>query len=125
MTRKMKLVRSLAPAAPLEQVVADLRGEAAVLDRSGAKDLATAKRLDADRIAAACPDALTWLSETDCRLRTGWTLARVRRHAAQYEGAGTARRISKRGPWQLLAIIVPQRLPTSVLEHAARQAAAS
>lgn len=125
MKAKMKLMRSLAPAAPLEQIVADLRGEAAVLERSGAKDLATAKRLDADRIAAACPDAMTWLNETDCRLRTGWTLARVRRHAAQYESAGTARRTGKRGPWQLLAIIVPHRVPTSVLEHAARQAAAS
>jgi hypothetical protein len=111
--------------APLAQLVADLHGEAAVLDRSGATELAKAKRLDAKRIAEACPDAITWLSEADAELRSGWSRARVRRHAQAYEIAGTARRLGKRGPWQLLAVIVPQRLPTSVFVQAAQQAAAS
>lgn len=121
----MRIVKLLRPVAPLAQVVADLRGEAAVLLRSGARDLAEAKRLDAERIASACPDAITWLTESDACLRSGWSLARVRRHAAAYETAGTARRLNKRGQWELLAIIVPQRLPTSLMVRAAEQAAAS
>jgi hypothetical protein len=121
----MKLVAGLKAPAPLAQLVADLRGEAAVLDRSGATGLAQAKRLDAQRLADAMPDAMAWLSESEACLRSGWTLALVRRHAAQYEVAGTARRLGKRGQWQLLAMIVPQRLATSLMVRAAEEAAAS
>jgi hypothetical protein len=122
---RVKLVTGITSAAPLAQLVADLRGEAAVLDRSGAKDLAQAKRNDAQRIADAMPDVMTWLSESEACLRSGWTRNRVRRHAAQYEVAGTARRLGKRGQWQLLSVIVPQRLATSLMVLAAEQAAAS
>ena len=120
----MRVLRDL-QAAPLAQLVADMRGEAAVLERSGARDLAQAKRCDADRVAACCPDASTWLSEKEAQLRSGWSLTRVRRHAAAFEIAGTARRAGKRGQWQLLAVIVPQRLATSLMVLAAEQAAAS
>jgi hypothetical protein len=121
----VKVIKQPYDAAPLEQVVADMRSEAMLLERNGARDLAASKRFDADRIAHACPEAMEWLSEKHASLRSGWSIARVRRHAQLYERAKFARRIGKRGPWQLLAIIVPQALPTSVLEHAAREAAAS
>jgi hypothetical protein len=122
---RMKLHTALKDPAPLAQLVADMRGEAAVLERSGAGELAEAKRRDAQRVAEACPDVMTWLNESEACLRSGWTLNRVRRHAAQYETAGTARRLGKRGQWQLLAVIVPQRLATSLMVLAAEQAAAS
>lgn len=121
----MKLVNALKAPSPLAQLVADLRGEAAVLERSGARELAEAKRRDAQRVADAAPDLMVWLSESEACLRSGWTLNRVRRHAGQYETAGTARRLGKRGQWQLLAVIVPQRLATSLMVLAAEQAAAS
>jgi hypothetical protein len=122
---KVKLMSEMRASAPIAQVVADMKSEAMLLERSGAKALADSKRFDAERIAAACPDAMTWLNESEACLRSGWTLNRVRRHAAQYETAGTARRLGKRGQWQLLAVIVPQRLATSLMVLAAEQAAAS
>lgn len=110
---------------PFAQLVADLRSDADALERAGALPQAEAFRRAAQRIIDACPDAHTWLGEKDAALRSGWSVRQVQRHAALYERAGYARRKGRRGPWQLLAIIVPQRLSPSLLQKAAEQAAAS
>lgn len=62
----------------LETVLADWRAKARVLDGAGhAND---ARLLDdfADAVAAAAEDYLRWVSEADARLRTGWSVDRLR-----------------------------------------------
>jgi hypothetical protein len=94
---------------------------AEVLRRNGAPEMAKVRERMAEEVAAAEPDAVRWISEEQAMLRTGWTLTKVRRHAAQYRHSGHARRV--KGKWSMLAIVVPQRVPASVLAAADRRAA--
>lgn len=113
--------RLVTPASPLAAVLEAIEAEAAVLDRHGAKEAATAKRADAAAVRDAIPDALTWLSESEASLRSGWTVSKVRRHARLFAETPYVARVS--GRWRLLAIIVPRRIAADILEEAAREAA--
>jgi hypothetical protein len=104
-------------------LVSAMRAEADVLAQNGAVDLARVKVKDADAIESAEPDAVRVLSESEAQLRTGWTLLKVRKHAALFQHTGHAWKES--GRWRMLAVVVPQRVPRSVLEEGARMEAAS
>lgn len=107
----------------LKALVESMQREADVLASNGAPDLATVKRRDAESIAQAEPDAVRWLSESEAMLRTGWPRPKVRRHAQMYQHTGHA--VREKGVWRMLAVVVPQRVPSSVLEQSARMEAAS
>ncbi|MBC7844099.1 MAG: hypothetical protein H7099_17450 [Gemmatimonadaceae bacterium] len=107
----------------LAALVGSMKDEAFVLRRNGAEELARVKQRDAEAIEAAEPDAVTWITEETARLRSGWTITKVRRHAAMYQHTGHA--IREKGKWRMLALIIPQRVPQSVLDAAARREASS
>lgn len=92
----------------LGQVLADLRGEAAVLRSHG--HLAQAKSIEdaCDRVAAAMRAHLTTLSESEAMLRSGWGAARLRSHFAEWEAAGFAF-LDERGKRRYRECIVPPR----------------
>ncbi len=113
--------RVVTPDSPLATALASIEAEAAVLERHGAKEAATAKRADAEAVRQAIPDALTWLSESEASLRSGWPVAKVRRHARLFVETPYVARVS--GRWRLLAIIVPRRIAAEIYEQAAREAA--
>ncbi len=89
----------------LDQVLADLRGEAAVLRRRGHELQARTLEDAADRVAASCPDYLRWISIEDARTRSGKSLEWLRGRAADWEPMGHARREGRK--WFFRAIVVP------------------
>lgn len=96
----------------LEQVLADARGEAAVLRSHG--HVAQAKSIDtlADRVAASMRAYLNTLSESEAALRSGWTPARLRGRFAEWEASGFAM-LGARGKRRYRECIVPVRVDRS------------
>lgn len=104
----------------LEQVLADERGDAQVLRRNGhGRDADLAERI-CDKVAAAAEEYLRWLSEEDARLRSGWSVTRLRSHFGEWERQGHARRDGRRRLYRML--IVPQRANTLAARDAGRRA---
>ncbi len=105
----------------LEQILADWRGDARVLRRRG--DLRLAEQLErcADEAAVAAEDYIRWLTEDDARLRSGWSLARLRRQFPVWERQGHARRDGRRRLYRML--VIPQRANTLAAREAGRRAA--
>jgi len=93
----------------LEQVLADARGEAAVLRSHG--HIAQAKSLEglAGHVAESMRGYLTILSESEAMLRSGWTAGRLRSRFAEWEAQGLAM-LDARGKRRYREIIVPARL---------------
>lgn len=78
----------------LEQVIADTRGEAAVLRMNGHTSQANGYERIIEAVAASAVDYLTWHSEAEAQLRTGWSARRLRSHFSEWEAQGMA---EKRG----------------------------
>jgi hypothetical protein len=78
----------------LEQVIADVRGQAAVLRHNGFTQMATGYERIAEQVAGAAVDYLTWHSEAEAQLRTGWSARRLRSYFTAWEAQGMA---EKRG----------------------------
>jgi hypothetical protein len=97
---------------PLEQVLADARGEAAVLRSHG--HIAQAKTLElfADRVGKSMRAYLTTMSESEAALRSGWTPSRLRGRFAEWETGGFAM-LDKRGKRRYRECIVPVRADRS------------
>lgn len=105
----------------LEQVLADWRGDAQTLRRRGDTRLAEQLERCADEAAAAAEEYIRWLTEDDARLRSGWSLARLRGHFPTWERQGHGRRDGKRRLYRML--IIPQRTNTLAALEAGRRAA--
>lgn len=106
----------------LEQVLADARGDAAVLRRHGQAAVAEALERLADAVSVAAEDWLVFLSETDAHLRSGLSEKWLRARFAQWEREGHAR--MKGGEHQYRACIVPRRARIGAAAERGRQAAA-
>jgi hypothetical protein len=105
----------------LAGLVEMMKSDAGVLRRNGAETTARLKEDAAAEIERAEPDALRWISEQEAMLRTGWSLEKVKKHAALYRHSGHA----VKGPkgWRMLALVVPQLVPPSLLNKAAAREA--
>jgi hypothetical protein len=75
----------------LNDLLADFRGDAAVLRRAGHEREATLREQLADQVAESARDWLTWLSETDAALRSGRSREWLRGRFADLERDGLAR----------------------------------
>ena len=106
----------------LAQVIADWRGEAAVLRRRG--DDRAAKLLEqcAGETAGASAEYTMWLSEGESALRSGWSAEQVRRHARKFLHTPHVRYERRR--YILRACIVPRRAHDELMRAAAEQAVA-
>lgn len=105
----------------LEQVLADVRGEAQVLRKHG--DARTADVIDQviDRVRAAAEDYITWLEESDAELRSGHVTRWLRSRFPEWEALGHARR--EHGRRQYRQCVVPLRANRSAAREAGRDAA--
>ncbi|MBA2683466.1 MAG: hypothetical protein H0U66_03115 [Gemmatimonadaceae bacterium] len=105
---------------PLEQVLADMRGEAAVLRRHG--DTRTADVLDGtvDRVKSAAEDFITWLSESDAHLRSGKAIPWLRSRYPEWSEAGHAR-LNARGQREYRLVVIPRRANISAAREAGRR----
>lgn len=102
----------------LAQVIADARGEAAVLRRRGAVAMADALDEFADRASAAAEDYLTFVTEPQALLR-GAKLAFLRRNFATWAEDGHARKV--KGVREYRALMLPRVTPASVAREAGRR----
>lgn len=91
----------------LSQILADLRGDAAVLDRAGQPGIAARYRELADDIAASAEPWLTWLSEVDAMLRSGRSREWLRARFPDLERDGNGR-LTQAGERQYRECAIPR-----------------
>lgn len=99
----------------LAQVLADARGEAAVLRRRGHSHEADAIEDLCDRVARAAEDFLKFVPESDALLR-GCTRAYLRRNFPGWEADGNARKVNGRREYR--SVMLPRAVPASVAREA-------
>jgi len=103
---------------PLEQVIADAREEAKILERNG--HLAQARSLErfADQVAEAAEPFTRWLSEDKAHTKSGRSVRWLRAQFDAWEAQQLARwRHSAR---EYLDVAVPQRVHLSTVRAEAR-----
>lgn len=105
----------------LDQVLADFRGDAAVLRRAGHEREAQLREQLADEVAAAAYEWLLWLSETDAVLRSGRSAKWLRGRFADWERDGHARIKGKERQYR--ACVVPRRSNVNAARQAGIEAA--
>lgn len=110
---------------PLDQVLADARGELPVLRKHGQHVVADAIERLVDDVAESASPYLTWLSEAEARIQSDHSADWLRRRFPQWERQGLARRHPGRpNQRQYLKIAIPQaRNLDAVRADAAREAA--
>lgn len=106
----------------LSEVIADMRGDAAVLRRLGDRDRAGAIEEYADKVAESARDFLWWLSEKEAELRSGRSVRWLRSRYAEWAATGNARR-DARNERHYRALVIPQRVHKSAAREAGREAA--
>lgn len=91
----------------LEVVLADWAERAGAADYLGhARDAELIRRILAD-VREAARDFLTWLSESEASMRSGWSVRRLRARFSDWEHQGHARKQGRERQYR--AIIVPRR----------------
>jgi hypothetical protein len=105
----------------LEEVLADWRGDAAVLRRQGHEAQAALLERLASQAAEAAHEFITWLSEGEAQLRSGRSPAWLRRQFPEWEQAGHAKRVKRARLYRML--IVPRRPNLESAREAGRRAA--
>ncbi len=115
-------MKTTADAPEIGQVVADWRGEAAVLRRRGDDRAATLLEQCAAEVAAVADEFTTWLTEEAGARRSGWSPAKVRRHALAFLHTPHVRQ--EKRAYLLRACIVPRRAHLEMIRNAGRQGAA-
>lgn len=93
------------PPAALEQVLADLDGEASVLRYHGQVEQAKSLERAIARVREACPDYLTWVTVDEAVARSGRSRQWIRGLAAALEPLGHVKRDGR--AVRLRAIVVP------------------
>ena len=104
----------------LEQVLADAREDAKVLERAG--HVRDARLLGGlvERVAHAAADYLVWLNEREAHLRSGRSVAWLRSRFPEWERQGHAKLDGRRRMYRTL--IVPTRADTAAAYAAGRRA---
>lgn len=102
----------------LAEVLADVRGEAALLRRRGVTQLAELAEDIAKKVSDAAEDYLKFVTESEALLR-GAKLAYLRRNFATWEADGHARRV--KGVREYRAIMLPRVTPSSIAREAGRR----
>jgi len=105
----------------LEQVLADVRGEAAVLRANGHKAQADSMDAVVDRVRDCMGPYLDWLTEDEARARSGRSVEWLRGQLPEWEALGLAKRDGKRRLYRRL--IVPRRPNLEAARAAAQRAA--
>ena len=104
----------------LEQILADAREDAAVLDRTGhAQTAQYIVRLVGD-VSATMEEWLRWLSEDDARLRSGLSRRALRRRFREWVDAGHAR-YNLKGEREYRMAVVPSRADVESARSAGRR----
>lgn len=103
----------------LTQILADARGQAAVLRRHGHAEQADALEELCDKVDEATEDFRTFISEADAQLRSGWSAGRLRRHFAQWAEEGHAE--MRRRIRYYRRLIVPRRPDLAAAREAGRR----
>jgi hypothetical protein len=95
----------------LEQVLADVRGAAAVLRANGHKAQADSMDAVVDRVRDCMGPYLDWLTEDEARTRSGWSITRLRAAFPEWETLGLSRwhGEGRRAARQYRRLIVPRR----------------
>jgi hypothetical protein len=106
---------------PLEQILADARGDAAVLRRHGDTRVADAIDQLAHQVAHAAEDYLRWLTEDEAMTRSGWSRPRLRRAFPAWERDHLAAREGRVRRYRML--VIPQRGNPEAARAAGRRAA--
>lgn len=110
--------------ADLASILAKRLDEADVLEKHGGAFSVDQIRAFIDEIKTAGPDFITWLSEKEAMIRSGWSKPRLMSHFAQWQEQGYARHNPDRSKErQYLAVIVPVRQDASDVEDDAVRAA--
>lgn len=104
-----------------EQVLADARGDAAVLRRKGHSREAEEIESLCDRFAAAAEPWMKKLTEAEARMKSGRSIRWLRAQAPSWEAIGMAERDGNR--WIFRDCIIQQRGHVSVVREDARRAA--
>lgn len=91
----------------LEQVLADVREEAALLRRHGHKVQADSMESVCDRVRDCMAPYLDWLTEEEAMARSGRSAAWLRGQLPEWEGIGMARQEGRRRWYR--RVIVPRR----------------
>ena len=107
----------------LSQVLADLRGEAAVLRRSGNGGQADYLEAMCDRVAESAEDYLRKLSITDARLKSGLAISTLKRRFRDLRDCGLAG-INEKGDMWFRACGIPQRAGIAEARERGRRAVA-
>lgn len=103
----------------LTQVLADARGEAAVLRRRGHVHEADAIEELCTKVQKAAEDFLTFVAETDARLATGRSVDYLRSHFAEWERQGHAFKRGRIRYYRLL--VLPRRADVQAARAAGRR----
>ncbi len=105
---------------PLEQVLADVRGEAQVLRKH--QDNRTADVIDGivDRVKAAAEDYITWVNESEANLASGRAIAWFRARYPEWADAGHAR-LNAKGQREYRLVVIPRRANISAAREAGRR----
>lgn len=98
--------------APLEDVIADAREHAAVLRSHGHGNQAKSIEDLADRVSTTMRSYFKWMSESEARLRSGWTVERLKREFPRWEASGFAK-LDERDRRRYRECIVPARADKS------------
>lgn len=115
-------VSTTAEALELSQVLADWRGEAAVLRRRGDARVADVLEQCAAEVSSIAEEYTAWMTEEAAARRSGWTLSKVRRHALAF--LHTAHVRQEKRAYLLRACIVPRRAHLEMIRAAAEKGAA-
>lgn len=111
---------------PLEQVLADARGEAQLLRTHGHAAQADSIERLCEAVAESMRDYLDWLTEDEAQLHSGRGAEWLRHRFAEWEALGMAKREhqgrSQRRRYRLC--IVPRRANTAAAYEAGRRGAA-
>jgi hypothetical protein len=105
----------------LDQVIADARGQAAVLRTYGAGDVADALERLCEQVAEAAAPFLEYQNEQEAMLSSGRSQAWLRTRFPEWERRGLARMV--RGRREYLKVVVPQDLNLDAVRADARRAA--
>ena len=103
-----------------EQVLADIREEAAILRRAGHPTEAEVRERICDRIAVAFEDYLTRLTEEQAMLQSGHSRSWLRSRFPEWEQAGHAGREGRRRWYR--AVLIPRRGHAELAYQAGRRA---
>lgn len=112
MTNGREMEAIVAEARDLETVLADARQRAQVLRAEGHPIQAAAIERVCDEVKQTTVSYLTWLSDKEAILRSGWSLARLRNKFGEWKALGFAR-YDERDNRQYRESIVPPRIDGS------------